>query len=82
MWDASSELYLKSSSTCPKEKGKTRVGQSFRILPKKFVNNTNVAPYTRPVRTVQWEGRNLFPLYPIKSIIVSDNAQELYSYIF
>ena len=29
-------------------------------------SDINVEPYTRPVRTVQWEGReNLFSLYPI-----------------
>ena len=25
-----------------------------------FVNNINVATYTRPVRTVQWEGKDYF----------------------
>ena len=30
------------------------------------MNNINVAPYTRPVRTVQWEGQKLkLFLYPI-----------------
>lgn len=36
------------------------------------MNNINVAPYTRPVRTVQWEGQKLkLFLYPIIYIIYS-----------
>ena len=69
MWYASCKLSVESKSSSNKNKGKTGIGQSFGILPKVVCEyNTDVAPYTRPVRTVQWEGRDFnlsLPYYKI-----------------
>ena len=48
-------------------KESTRPGRSSCLLPEKHLKPCcDVAPYTWPVRTVQWEGRGLMPsLYPI-----------------
>ena len=50
-----------------KKREPTGIGRSSRLRPEKHLKPCyGVAPYIRPVRTVQWEGRGLSPsLYPI-----------------
>ena len=72
------QFRLESEDSRPQNKGSTWLGRSLGVLSRRtgLISCIDVAPYTRPVRTVQWEGGASTPLYPIESHIVKRSKRK------